>query len=180
MSSAVADSATGGRAWRATAGLLALAVAASVCAAIVGWAIRSSAGTPAGESPGLLPTTEQLVPSSVLEAPPLGPTSVLLTARFQSLDVSTEGEAALLDVGGNPMVRLRDFHTDADRGLVLYLVPVADARTPADGVALGQLKAANGEEYYPVPVGARLDGALTVLIWSRGFKGPVAHASLRR
>jgi hypothetical protein len=174
----VTDFAIRRRAWRATAGVLALAVAASVCAALVGWAGR---GASADGSAGLpVPSTEQPVPSSVLEAPPPGPLSVLVKAPFQSLDVSTDGEAALLDVGGNPVLWLHAFETDADRGLVLYLVPAADARTPGDGVALGPLKAASGEEYYPVPVGARLDGPLTVLIWSRGFKGPVAHASLRR
>lgn len=172
------EPATGRRAWRVTAALLALAVAASVAAAIVGWVARGA--TPAGSTGLPVPSTEQPLPSSAVETPPPDATSVLLSAPFQSLDVSTEGEAALLEVGGVRMLRLRDFHTDGGRGFVLYLVPEADARAPADGVVLGLLKGASGEQYYAVPVGARLDGPLTVLIWSRGFKGPVAHAALRR
>jgi hypothetical protein len=62
---------------------------------------------------------------------------------------------------------------------VVYLVPHADARSPGDGVLLGPLKGTAGEQNYAVPVGVRTDGPLTLLIWSRGFKGPVAHAVLR-
>ena len=120
------------------------------------------------------------MPSSAFEPPPSGTAVELATARFSSLDASTTGIAVLLSVDGNLVVRLLDFATDAGRGYVLYLVPEADARGPSDGVWLGPLKGATGEQNYPVPVGARAGGPLTVLIWSRGFKGPVGHAVLRR
>lgn len=165
-------------AWRATAALLAVTVAASVGAAVFGWVARGATPRDAGALP--VPSTELPVPSSAFEPVPAGVTVELATGPFTSLDASTEGTAALITVDGNPVVRLRDFRTDAGRGYVLYLVPQADARGPADGVWLGPLKGAHGDQNYPVPAGARVDGPLTVLIWSRGFKGPVAHAVLRR
>ncbi|HEY3262602.1 MAG TPA: DM13 domain-containing protein [Pseudonocardiaceae bacterium] len=165
-------------AWRATVAMLAAAVAASVCAAVVGWAAR--AATPPDSHALPVPSTDVPVPSSAFD-PPLPDTSIEIAAgRFTSLDASTDGTAALFSVDGGLVLRLRNFRTDAGRGYVLYLVPQADARGPADGVLLGPLKGATGEQGYPVPVGARVDGPLTVLIWSRGFKGPVGHAVLRR
>src|SRR5262249_4359326 len=89
ISHAVTDSATGRKAWRVTAALLALAVAAAVGAAVFGWVARGS--TPGGSTGLPVPSTEQPVPSSVLEAPPSGVTSVLVSAPFQSLDAATDG-----------------------------------------------------------------------------------------
>lgn len=164
-------------AWRVTVAVLATAVAGSVGAAVVGWAARGA--TPPDSHALPVPSTEVPVPSSAFDPPP-GTSVEIATGPFTSLDASTDGTAALLSVDGSLVLRLRDFHTDAGRGYVLYLVPQADARGPADGVLLGPLKGAAGEQNYPVPVGARVDGPLTVLIWSRGFKGPVGHAVLRR
>jgi hypothetical protein len=164
--------------WRTTVALLALTVAASVGAAVFGWVARGA--TPRDSHALPVASTEQPLPSSAIEPAPSGPTVVLASAPFTSLDASTRGIAALLSVDGNLVVRLSEFTTDAGRGYVLYLVPQADARGPADGVWLGPLKGASGQQYYPVPVGARVDGPLTLLIWSRGFKGPVGHAALRR
>lgn len=177
--SAVAGTSAAARwAWRATAALLAVVVAASVGAAVFGWAAR---GATPHESHALpVPSTEQPVPSSASDPMPAGTPIELAAGPFTSLDASTDGTAALLSVDGNLVLRLRDFETSAGRGYVLYLVPQADARGPADGVSLGPLKGAAGDQNYPVPVGARVDGPLTVLIWSRGFKGPVGHAVLRR
>ncbi len=104
----------------------------------------------------------------------------MAAGRIVSLDATTSGTATLLDVDGALVVRLTSFRTDPGRGYVAYLVPQADARGPADGALLGSLKAVTGDQNYVVPVGARVAGPLTVLIWSRGFKGPVAHATLRR
>lgn len=165
-------------AWRVTAALLAVIVAAAVAAAVFGWVARGA--TPRDSHALPVPSTELPVPSSASDPAPSGATVELATAPFTSLDASTDGTAVLLSVDGNLVVRLRDFTTDAGRGYVLYLVPQADARGPADGVWLGRLKGASGDQNYPVPVGARVDGPLTVLIWSRGFKGPVGHAVLRR
>jgi hypothetical protein len=177
ISPSVGNFVTRRRVWAATATMLAAVVAASVGAAVFGWAARGAA--PSWSSALPVPSTDLPVPSSAFELPPPEPTVKLAGGLFTSLDVSTDGSAALVDAGGNLVVRLSDFRTDGGRGYVLYLVPAADARTPADGVSLGSLKGARGEQYYPVPVGARVSGPLTVLIWSRGFKGPVAHAVLR-
>lgn len=147
-------------------------------AALFGWAAR---GAPA-DSPGRpVFSTEAPVPSVVAEPAPAGGVP-LAVARLVSLDATTTGSASLLGVGstGGQVVRLTGFQTDPGRGYVVYLVAAADARTPVDGALLGRLKAVSGDQNYPVPVGARTDGPLTVLIWSRDFKGPVAHATLRR
>jgi Electron transfer DM13 len=155
-------------------------VAASVAAATFGWAARGA--TPRDSHALPVPSTELPVPSSASDPAPAPGAAVRRVAAgpFTSLDASTEGTAELLSVDGSLVLRLLDFRTDAGRGYVLYLVPQADARGPADGVSLGPLKGATGPQNYPVPAGARVDGPLTVLIWSRGFKGPVGHAVLRR
>lgn len=165
-------------AWRATAALLAVVVAASVGAAVFGWVARGATARDPHALP--VPSTDQPVPSAAFEPAPAGSPIELAEGTFTSLDVSTHGSAALLSVDGNLVLRLSDFTTHAGRGYVLYLVPQADARGPSDGVWLGPLKGARGNQNYAVPVGARVDGPLTVLIWSRGFKGPVGHAVIRR
>jgi Electron transfer DM13 len=163
--------------WRATAALLAVIVAASVGAAVVGWVARGA--TPRDQHALPVPSTDQPVPPAAFDPMPPGPVVELAAGPFTSLDVSTAGMAALLSVDDGLVLRLREFSTAPGRGYVLYLVPQVDARGPADGMSLGPLKGARGEQNYPVPVGARVDGPLTVLIWSRDFKGPVAHAVLR-
>ena|GEM_PF-5743503 len=59
-------------------------------------------------------------------------------------------------------------------------MPRAGARAPADGALLRPFKSASGDQNYLIPVGARVDGPITVLSWSRGFTCLVAHAVLRR
>lgn len=171
--------AAGRHRWPATAALLTALVLAAVGAALAGLTTRATAGSGAAAGP-VVASTEQPVPESVSEPAPAGPVVKLATAAMTSLDTSTDGWVSLLSIDGRPVLRLHDFRTAEGRGYVLYLVPAADARSPAAGVSLGPLKGARGDQYYPVPVGARLDGPLTALIWSRGFKGPVAHAVLRR
>lgn len=165
------------RAWLAIVVLCAVTVGAAVGAALVGLAARDA--TPPGTQPPSAPTTEEPVPSSVAEPLPSG-AILVATSEFSSLDASTSGTAMLLDVHGARVLRLASFETEPGHGYVLYLVPDADARTPGDGMLLGPLKGATGDQNYAVPVGVRVDRPLTVLVWSRGFKGPVAHAVFRR
>ncbi|HEU4347258.1 MAG TPA: hypothetical protein VFR35_05665, partial [Actinoplanes sp.] len=149
-------------AWRATVALLTGVVAASVGAAVFGWAARAASPRDSHALP--VPSTAVPVPSTAFD-PPLPVSAVLVaTARFTSLDTSTDGVAELAMVNGGLVLRLHDFRTNAGLGYVLYLVPQADARGPADGVSLGPLKGLSGDQSYPVPVGARVDGPLTVLI----------------
>jgi hypothetical protein len=162
-------------AWPLTALLIGVVVAASVGAALFGWAARGATADPPARP---VPGTELPVPAAV--AQPAPPSAVeVLSARLSSLDATTRGIATLLDTPSGPVVRLTDFETHAGRGYVVYLVPEAAARTPSDGTMLGPLMAVSGDQNYVVPTGVRTDGPLTLLIWSRGFKGPVAHATLR-
>lgn len=165
------------RTWLVIVVACAITVGAALSAALIGLAARD--GTAADTQLPPPPTTEQQVPSSFSEPLPTG-AFVELTAPLQSLDASTTGTVVLLDVGGAKIVRLTSFETEPGIGYVVYLVPHAQARSPSDGTLLGSLKGTTGEQNYAVPVGARTDGPLTLLIWSRGFKGPVAHAALRR
>ena len=164
------------RTWVVIVALCTLTVGAALSAALVGLAARETTSTDTQPRPA--PTTEQPVPSSVAEPTPTG-AKVIMVAELSSLDASTSGSAELLDVNGAKVVRLAPFETEPGEGYVVYLVPRADARTPGDGTLLGPLKGATGEQNYPVPVGARTDPPFTLLIWSRGFKGPVAHAVFR-
>lgn len=153
--------------WRLTASLLTVAVAASVGAALFGWAAR---GAPA-------PPPRTTMPVTTTEPLPAG-AQPIVSAPFSGLDGSASGIATLLRTPDALVLRLEPLTTDADPGDVLYLVPAPGARTPAAGVVLGPLHAANGAQNYVIPVGVRLDGPLTVLIWSRTDKAPVAHAAL--
>ena len=166
----------GWRAWFAIVAFCAITVGAALSAALVGLAAKDT--VPPNSLLPSVPTTDQAVPPFFTEAAP-SDARVMITAEFRSLDASTSGSAELLDVDGAKMVRLAPFETEPGQGCVVYLVPHADARGPGDGAMLGPLKGAAGEQNYAVPVGVRTDGPLTVLIWSRGFKGPVAHAVLR-
>ena len=166
----------GWRAWSATVAFCVITVGAAFGAALVGLAARDPM-PPDGAVPAV-PTTDQAVPPFFTEVAPSG-AHVMVTAELRSLDASTSGSAELLDVSGAKVVRLAPFETEPGHGYVVYLVPHADARSPSDGSLLGPVKGAAGEQNYAVPVGVRTDGPLTVLIWSRGFKGPVAHAVLR-
>lgn len=159
-----------------------MVVAAAVGAALVGLAQRSYApdalpGSPSGPARPVA-SVEPIVPSSGDEPVPLG--DVVVAAPLTGLDVAADGVAELRRSPGGPVVRLSSLDIGDGRGYVVYLVPERAARTPADGVFLGPLKGLTGAQNYLVPVGARLDGPLTVLVWSRDFKGPVGHASLRR
>jgi hypothetical protein len=166
----------GWRAWFAIVAFCAITVGAALGAALVGLAAKA---TMPPNSPLLSTSTaDQAVPPFFAEVTPPG-AQVMITAELNSLDASTSGSVELIDVGGAKVVRLASFETEAGRGSVLYLVPHADARSPGDGALLGLLKGTAGEQNYAVPVGVRTDGPLTVLIWSREFKGPVAHAVLR-
>jgi Electron transfer DM13 len=166
----------GWRAWFAIVAFCAITVGAALSAALVGLAAKDT--MPPNGSLLSTHTAGHAMPPSFAEAAPPG-ARVLITAEFRSLDASTWGTAALLDVGGGKTLRLAPFETEAGQECVVYLVPHADARSPGDGALLGPLKGAAGEQNYAVPVGVRTDGPLTVLIWSREFKGPVAHAVLR-
>jgi len=166
----------GWRAWLAIVAFCAITVGAALGAALVGLAAKDN--PPSDSLLPSAPTTAKAVPPFFAEAAPSG-ARVLVTAEFRSLDASTSGNVELLDVDGARVVRFASFETEPGPGGVVYLVPHADARSPGDGALLGPLKGAAGDQNYAVPVGVRTDGPLTVLIWSRGFKGPVAHAVLR-
>lgn len=166
----------GWRAWFVIAAFCVMTVGAAFGAALVGLAARDPM-PPDGPVPSV-PTTNRAIPSFFTEVVP-SRAQVMITAELHSLDAHTSGSVELLDVSGAKVVRLAPFETEPGQGYVVYLVPHADARSPSDGALLGPLKGAAGEQNYAVPVGVRTDGPLTVLIWSRGFKGPVAHAVLR-
>jgi hypothetical protein len=166
----------GWRAWFVIVAFCAITVGAALGAALVGLAARDT--LPPNSLLPPAPTTDQAMPPFFAEATPSG-ARTLITAELRSLDASTSGTVELLDVDGTQVVRLAPFETEPGQGCVVYLVPHADARSPGDGALLGPLKGAAGEQNYAVPLGVRTDGPLTVLIWSRGFKGPVAHAVLR-
>jgi Electron transfer DM13 len=166
--------------WRASFAIVAfcaITVGAALGAALVGLADRDTTMPSSIPLPSVSTTDQAVLPLFVEAAPPGA--RVIVHAEFHSLDASTSGSVELLDVDGAKVVRLSPFETEPGQGCVVYLVPHADARSPGDGALLGPLKGAAGQQNYTVPVGVRTDGPLTVLIWSREFKGPVAHAVLR-
>ena len=78
---------------------------------------------------------------------------------------------------GTVVLRFEDVDVEGTPGPHVHLVP-AGARTPDDGVHLGELKAERGSFGYVLPAGVDVGRAWTVLVWCRPFATPVAASDL--
>ena len=101
----------------------------------------------------------------------------LSSARLEGVGHSASGRTALVAVDGTVVLRFQDVDIEGTPGPHVHLVP-AGARTPDQGVHLGELKAERGSFGYALPADLDVERAWTVLVWCRPFATPVAASDL--
>jgi Electron transfer DM13 len=139
------------------------------------------------------PTTELTVPAeprvSAVPTKPAEPTAeagpvVLSEGRFVSQEHETSGVAKLLDLGdGDRVLRLESFTTSDGPDVHVWLSDAAaggEWATYDDGrhVALGEIKATDGNHNYAIPPGVDLAGLNSVVIWCDRFNVAFGSAPL--
>ena len=124
--------------------------------------LRTTEGAPAGA----------LLPSSGPAAP-----QELSSGRLEGVGHAASGATRFVGVDGQVVLRFEDVDVEGTPGPHVHLVP-AGARTPDDGVHLGELKAERGSFGYVLPAGVDVGRAWTVLVWCRPFATPVAASDL--
>lgn len=105
--------------------------------------------------------------TTVNERVVVGPTSV--SGTFAPGAHPTEGTAALVPTGGETVLTLTGFRTDAGPDLFVYAVPAGATDSVEGGVRLGRLKGNIGNQQYAVPSGLNLGAGASVVIWCRAF-----------
>lgn len=109
---------------------------------------------------------------------------VLSESAFVSQEHDTSGTARVLELpGGERVLRLEGFSTSDGPDVHVWLSAAksgGDWHTADDGdyVALGELKATDGNHNYAIPAGAKLDGLRSVVIWCDRFDVAFGSAPL--
>jgi len=124
--------------------------------------------------------------SSVSSAPtPSTPTpTVVAQGRFVSQEHDTAGTAKVLDLGdGSRILRLESFTTSDGPDVHVWLSDASaggEWSTYDDGryVALGEIKATDGNHNYVIPADADLTGLNSVVIWCDRFNVAFGSAPL--
>lgn len=115
--------------------------------------------------------------TTVDESVAAGPAS--LGGTFASGAHETSGSARIVaGAGGESVLTLTDFRTDAGPDLFVYAVPGGSTDSVEGGVRLGSLKGNIGNQQYALPAGLELDGGATIVIWCRAFSVAFGAASL--
>ena len=90
----------------------------------------------------------------------------------------TSGTAAAIELeGGERVLTLTDFETDAGPDLRVYLAP-GSGDDVGDNVDLGALKGNKGAQQYAIPAGVDLEKYTAVVIWCRAFSVSFGRAVL--
>ena len=137
----------------------------------------SAASTPAAPtSPG---------PTSAASAGPTEPQdTVLARGRFEAAEHETSGAVAVLALAdGRRFLRLQDLATSDGPDLQVWLTdqPSGGAWGSYDDgrhIELGELKATRGNQNYPIPDDARLEGLTSVVVWCDRFDVAFGTAAL--
>lgn len=115
----------------------------------------------------------------VTDSPPAEAPRRLTSADLQGIGHRASGTASLVRLDdGALLVRLEDLDVDPGPDYRLVLVPGAGQESPGEGgLDLGRLKATSGNQNYRAPQAAP-DLPVTVLVWCRAFRVPIAAATL--
>jgi len=142
---------------------------------------RTPGPTPGGGAPTRATTTTRHTPSAAPATP-----RVIGQGRFVDGEHATSGTARVLELAdGTSVLRLEGFSTSDGPDVVVWLTdqPAGgdDWHRYDDGrfVALGDLKATDGNQNYAVPVGTDLSGLTSVVIWCDRFDVAFGSAPIR-
>ena len=127
-------------------------------------------------------------PSVAPSAPSASPATlqVLKQGNFQNAVHRVSGEARILQVAGEPVLRLENFLTENGPDLYVYLVyndsgsprkPEKEG-DPADFFSLGRLRSTNGSFNYEIPAAVDLNKVQSVTIWCQAFSVNFGYAAL--
>jgi Electron transfer DM13 len=134
-------------------------------------------------------------PVAAASAAPEGPESgtaapdrpeVLAEGRFVSQEHDTSGMARIVELpDGKRILRLAGFSTSDGPDVHVWLSAAkadGDWHAADDGeyVALGELKATDGNHNYAIPADAKLDGLRSAVIWCDRFDVAFGSAPLSR
>jgi hypothetical protein len=109
---------------------------------------------------------------------------VLAEGAFVSQEHTTTGTAQVLALAdGSRVLRLANLSTSDGPDVHVWLTDVAAGSPDGsfdDGryVKLGKLKATDGNQNYPIPAGAALDGLRSAVIWCDRFNVAFGSAAL--
>ena len=158
----------------------ALPVQVSTVEVAAGPSAQAPASTPAPEQTGSpnvgVPATSG--PAAVGEPGPTPPVQpmALASGAFVDGEHATSGTASILQLpDGSRYVRLENFSTSDGPDVQVWLTEKAaggnDWGKYDDGVhlALGELKATDGNQNYPIPADANLSAFTSVVIWCDRF-----------
>lgn len=117
-----------------------------------------------------LPTSTVPFSGSLSQQPQ---TKTLAAGFFGEIDFihKGSGQAKLIEIGGQKILRLENFKVTSGPDLYAYLSdsqnPTNDIKSLNNYVSLGFLKATSGDQNYEVPVGA--ESYRTAVIWCKRF-----------
>lgn len=136
---------------------------------------------PTAEAP-VAPTAEAAAPADEPAAP--AEPEVLAEGQFVTQEHPTTGVARVIELpDGSRFVRLENFSTTDGPDLHVWVTDQTaggDWGKYDDGryVALGKLKATDGNQNYPIPADADLAGLTSVVIWCDRFNVAFGSAPL--
>ncbi|MBM7771121.1 hypothetical protein JOD54_001325 [Actinokineospora baliensis] len=133
-------------------------------------------------TPPAASTTTSTSEVSVVPTTPTGP-KVLAEGAFVSQEHPTKGTARVLEQDGTRVLRLEGFSTSdgPDVHVWLSVTPAAadwHAYNDTRHVALGKLKATDGNHNYAIPADADLAGLQSAVIWCDRFNVAFGSAPL--
>ena len=106
---------------------------------------------------------------------PLSGEGIRATADFVPKAHAVEGQAQLINVGGDYTVRFENFKTINGPDVHIYLATDILAE---DFIDLGSIKATEGNVNYAVPDGTDFQKYDTVLVWCKDFSVLFSYAEL--
>jgi len=101
---------------------------------------------------------------------------ILTQGKFMARAHEVKGEAFLIDVDGQKILRFEDFETINGPELRIYL---SSELGNDDFIDLGKIKATKGNVNYEIPPGTDTTKYNKVLVWCKPFRVLFSYASLK-